>query len=62
MDHGIAASSRPPATVQCGVLRTSLIARKHVFDAIRGADLCRLGAVASRDSQRTAADQYGLQP
>jgi len=54
MDHGSAGSSKPPATVRWGVLGTGLIARNHVFDAIRGAELCELRAVASRDGQRAA--------
>jgi len=55
MDHGSAASSKPPATVRWGVLGTGAIVRNHVFDAIRGAELCELYAVASRDGQRAAA-------
>ena len=55
MDHGNAASSRPRTVVRWGVLGTSRIARRYVFDAIRGADLCQLRAVASRDSSRAAA-------
>ena len=55
MDHGSAASSEPPATVRWGVLGTGAIVRNHVFDAIRGAELCELYAVASRDGQRAAA-------
>jgi predicted dehydrogenase len=55
MDHRSAASSKPPATVRWGVLGTGAIVRNHVFDAIRGAELCELYAVASRDGQRAAA-------
>lgn len=55
MDYGNAALSRPPAEVRWGVLGVSRIARRYVFDAIRGADLCQLRAVASRDRQRAVA-------
>lgn len=54
LDHRFAVPPPARGIVRWGVLGTAHIARNHVFNAIRGAELCELRAVASRRRDRAA--------
>jgi len=49
-------------TIRWGILGTAEIARRHMIPALQGADLCTLGAIASRSTRRAGevAQRHGI--